>query len=330
VFVTGCHRSGTNLLYDHLLSSGAFAVYRGYLPVHKVLIPRFGRLGRIQNRKKVLSVWLKSKGFRRSELDPEDLRRKILAECRNGGDFIRIHMDEIARRQNVGRWAVYDPDALVHMRTIKKEMPDTLFLHIVRDGRDVALSLKKMGGFKPFPWDRENRSLAETALYWRWVVEKGRKYGQEIPADYAEIHYEDLICNPRKALDELGRFLDEDLDYEKIQRAALGRLRESNSSFQEDAELMKHPVQRWKERLSGAEISELEALIGDSLQKFGYALTSPQPLRRIGHLGRVVRRLYPALLDTKVWLKTRTPLGRLANLSVLELEARPEEDLRTV
>ena len=44
VFVMGCHRSGTNLLYDMLLSSGGFALYRGYLPIYKVLVPRFGRI----------------------------------------------------------------------------------------------------------------------------------------------------------------------------------------------------------------------------------------------------------------------------------------------
>ena len=44
VFVMGCHRSGTNLLYDILLSAGGFAVYRGYLPVYEILLPRFGSL----------------------------------------------------------------------------------------------------------------------------------------------------------------------------------------------------------------------------------------------------------------------------------------------
>ena len=57
VFVMGCHRSGTNLLYDTLLSSEGFAVYRGLLPVHQALIPRFGRLDRIENRRKLLAVW---------------------------------------------------------------------------------------------------------------------------------------------------------------------------------------------------------------------------------------------------------------------------------
>src|SRR5579863_9772580 len=93
VFVIGCHRSGTNLLYDTLLSAGGFAIYRGYLPVYKMLIPRFGGLRRPSSRKKIVETWLKSKGFRRSGLDVQQLTTKLMAECRNGGDFIRIVMD---------------------------------------------------------------------------------------------------------------------------------------------------------------------------------------------------------------------------------------------
>src|SRR5277367_2928143 len=73
VFVIGCHRSGTNLLYDTLLSAGGFAVYRGFLPVYKILIPRFGKFDKLENRKRMMEAWLRSKGFRRSELDAGDL-----------------------------------------------------------------------------------------------------------------------------------------------------------------------------------------------------------------------------------------------------------------
>src|SRR5437868_4967181 len=112
VFVVGCHRSGTNLLYDTLLSAGGFAIYRGYLPIYKMLIPRFGDLDNPENRKKLIHTWLRSKAFRRSGLDAQQLTGKLFAECRNGGDFIRIVMDEIARNQKAVRWAVYDPDNL--------------------------------------------------------------------------------------------------------------------------------------------------------------------------------------------------------------------------
>src|SRR5580658_440901 len=97
VFVIGCHRSGTNLLYDTLLSAGGFAVYRGYLPVYKMLIPRCGSLSKPENRKKLMEIWLRSKGFRKSGLDSEQLTARVLRDCRTGGDFIRAVMDEIAR-----------------------------------------------------------------------------------------------------------------------------------------------------------------------------------------------------------------------------------------
>src|SRR6202142_3054167 len=78
VFVMGCHRSGTNLLYDTLLSAGGFAVYRGYLPVYKMLIPRFGSLDRIENRRKATNAWVSSKGFRRAGLNAQPLTSKLL------------------------------------------------------------------------------------------------------------------------------------------------------------------------------------------------------------------------------------------------------------
>jgi hypothetical protein len=174
-----------------------------------------------------------------------------------------------------------------------------------------------MGGFKPFPWHRVNRSLNETALYWVWLVEKGRQYGREIPSDYLEVHYEELIREPQKVLPELGRFLDHDLDYGRIQAGGLGRLRESNSSFRHEEQQSGSPVERWKDRLSGREVAELETLIGDTLEEFGYSRATPgtgSPSLRL----RCLRSLYPAMLDSKFWLKMQTPLGKFANTSVLE------------
>jgi hypothetical protein len=318
VFVVGCHRSGTNLLYDTLLSSGGFAIYRGYLPIYKMLIPRFGRLDQPESRKKIVEIWLRSKGFRRSGLDLDQLSAKLRAECRNGGDFIRIVMDEIAQNQKATRWAVYDPDNVLHVPRIKADIPEALFVHIVRDGRDIALSLKKMGGFTPFPWQRSARGLRETALYWEWMVRKGRHYGKQIPADYFEVRYEDLVGDPRRTLAALGQFLDHDLDYDRIQSAGLGRLRESNSSFRQDEEQIQ-PVNRWKEKLSRKEIAAIEAVVGECLEESGYPLMTSGEERKVGMQEAWLRAVYPSFLDAKLWLKIRTPLGKLTNLSPLEL-----------
>ena len=56
VFVMGCHRSGTNLICDMLLSAGGFTIHRGYLPLYKKLMPRFGSMERAQTAKKSLRL----------------------------------------------------------------------------------------------------------------------------------------------------------------------------------------------------------------------------------------------------------------------------------
>ena len=272
VFVMGCHRSGTNLLYDMLLSAGGFAIYRGSLPVFETLIPRFGSMENRNNREKLLQTWLRSKGFRRTGLDAEPLSSRILSNCRDGGDFIRIVMDAVAESQGAARWAAYDPDNVLHVERLKASIPNALFLHIIRDGRDIALSLKKMGGFSPLPWDRsESNSLVATALYWEWMVRNGRDHGRRFPSDYVEIHYEELTTNPHEVLKKIGTFLDHDLDYDRIQAAGLGRLSETNSSFRDELggnskKEKLNPLGRWKERLSRSDVAAIEAAVGKCLR----------------------------------------------------------------
>jgi len=329
VFVMGCHRSGTNLLYDMLLSAGGFAIYRGSLPVFETLIPRFGSMENRANREKLLRTWLRSKGFRRTGLDAEPLSSRILKDCRSGGDFIRIVMDAVAESQGAARWAAYDPDNVLHVERLKASIPNALFLHIFRDGRDIALSLKKMGGFSPLPWDRsETNSLVATALYWEWMVRNGRDHGSRFSSDYLEIHYEELTTNPRDVLQRVGSFLDHNLDYDRIQGAGLGRLSETNSSFRDEAAESKeklNPLGRWKERLARADVAAIEAAVGECLEQTGYALSLPEAERRPGMRESAKRALYRNYLNTKMWLKLNTAAGRRVNLSVLELENEPPE-----
>jgi hypothetical protein len=321
----GCHRSGTNLLYDMLLSSGGFAVYRGYLPIYKTLVPRFGSMENAEHRKQILETWLRSKGFRRTGLDVEPLSARILNDCRNPGDFIRTVMDAIAQNQRVPRWAVYDPDNVLHMERVKRDIPNAIFVHIIRDGRDIALSLKKMGGFSPLPWDRATTpSLVATALYWEWMVRKGREHGAKYPSDYIEIHYEDLITRPQETLATLGGFIDHDLNYEQIRNAGLGRLSETNSSFKEESKKKEiNPLGRWKERLSPKDVAAIEAAVGKCLKETGYALSLPTSDRPGRIRGTWMQTVYPNFLSAKLWLKMNTPVGRMSDLTALELEDGP-------
>lgn len=92
VFVVGCPRSGTTLLYHMLLSAGDFAVYRAESQVFNLLLPRFGDLRIRRNRQHLMDQWLQTAMFTLSGLDPVRTKAKVLDECRNYGDFLRIYM----------------------------------------------------------------------------------------------------------------------------------------------------------------------------------------------------------------------------------------------
>jgi hypothetical protein len=177
VFVLGCPRSGTTVLYHMLLSAGGFAIYRTESNVFNLLVPRFRGMRSTSDWEELLDVWLRSKLFRVSGLDASEISAKIMGECRNGGDFLRIVMQEIARQQGVPRWADCTPEHLLYMKEIKRQIPDALFIHMIRDGRDVALSYAKQGWSHPLPWDRQD-CLGVAGLYWEWLVRKGREQGR--------------------------------------------------------------------------------------------------------------------------------------------------------
>jgi hypothetical protein len=320
VFVIGCHRSGTALLYDSLLSAGGFPVYRGAPYVHTTLLPICGDPSVRRNRERLVQLWQRSKPFRRTGLGAEDLRSRILEECKTGGDFLRLTMGELARRAGAWRWVAHDCDNIMYMPVIKREIPDALFVHVVRDGRDAALSMRKQHVVNPRLWPRK-RALLAWGLLWQWTVRKGRRFGERFPADYIEVRYEDLVRDPAKTLAVLGRFLDHDLDHDRIQRNAIGRLVSPNTVWEEETcQQTFSPIGRWKTKLSAAEIAEVEVLIGDCLEEFEYPLAArPRGSARLDPILSSMRVFYPRFFEAKLFLHSKTVVGRLANPGRLEL-----------
>jgi len=300
VFVLGSVRSGTTLLYHMLLSAGGFAIYRTESNAINLLEPRFGDLGKLQNRKKLMKAWLDSKLFRVSGLDAPSIEKKVLADVTNGGDFLRTVMEEIARKQSVERWADCTPDHLAYIDRIKQTIPDALIIHIIRDGRDVALSMEKQKWIKPLPWDH-HRPVIASAAYWDWIVQKGRRDGVRYGKDYCEVRFEELVQEPRRALAMVSEFIEHDLDYDRIQVNGIGSVREPNTSF---ANGNFNPVGRWRDSMSEPEVAQLEGLIGDTLRDLGYPLA--------GHAANLqrLRNTYRHYFDFKLWLKSKTPAGR--------------------
>lgn len=326
VFVLGCGRSGTKFLYHTLLSAGGFAVYHAESNAFNLLGLRFGNLARRGNRRQLLDAYYTSKLFQRTGLDPKDIDERVMEECRNAGDFLRIVMEAIARKQGVERWAESTPLHMLYLPLIKKLIPDALVIHIIRDGRDVTASLHRIGWIRPLPWDR-SRAFLVPAIFWRWIVSKGRRYGRAMSGDYLEVHYEDLVQNPRETLAKIGAFIEHDLDYDRIQQVALGSVHNPNSSFLGDGkETETATIGRWKKMFTPPQVRDVETSIGELLSDTGYTLETPPAELHSSAAVRFMNFLYPLYFDFKLWLKSDTPLARIADkgrMGKAELDANP-------
>lgn len=311
VFIVGCPRSGTSYLYHLLLSAGGFAQFRTQMNVFDVLEPIYGDLGIPKNKAKMMNEWLQSKAFDVSGLKAEEIKAKVLSQCRSASDFLRIVMDEVARKQGVDRWVDSTPTNIPHLLRIKRDFPDARIIHIIRDGRDVALSLDKRGWSRPLPWDRD-KGLMAAGLYWEWIVRKGRKLGSLLQPDYLEVRYEDLVKQPAQTLERVAVFLAHDLDYQRIRQTSIGSVKNPLTSFKEDLERGQFkPVGRWKDRFPPDQLVLFENLVGEYLEQLGYPLSRDSAQARHLFAVRRTRRVYLAYYEFKQWAKVNTPLSRL-------------------
>jgi hypothetical protein len=303
VFVLGCPRSGTTLLYDMLLSAGGFAVYLAESNVFTVLALRFGDLAERSNREKLLGVWLGSKLFRATGLNRQLIEQKILDECHNAGDFLCIVMGEIARSQGMQRWAENSPECLLHLPLIKQLIPDALVIHIIRDGRDVATSLEKLRYVHPFPWE-ERQSLIGSGVYWEWIVERGRAHGKRLGKDYLEVRFEDLMASPQATLNQVAHFIDHELDYNLIRQVAYGSVAKPNSSFKTESPGSSfNPVGRWRKAFSSEQLARFERMMGEILRELAYTPATDRAGEGMNPQMRAARFVYRSYFSGKLWFK---------------------------
>ena len=309
VFIVGSPRSGTTWLYHILLSSGGFAIYRTEPKVFTYLAPLYGGFRSRTQRERFLDRWLPTEDFLRSGLDATYLRKRILDDCTSAADCQRVLMDSIAEQQGAARWSDCTPDNLLYIEEIKRNFPDAIFIQMVRDGRDVALSTARQNWIRPLPWDK-GQSLLPAALYWEWAVGRGRAAGLRLGStNYIEVHYRNLVQRYDETLGRISKFISHDLDPSQIQRAAIGSVSKPNTSFS-DKPGSGHfePFYRWRSSCADSDLRLMEQAIGPRLSELGYQLFTPAD--QLMDSGRVDRLLYQLNFGLRFWLKSRTPLGQ--------------------
>jgi len=104
---------------------------------------------------------------------------------------------------------------------------------------------------------------------------------------------------------------------------ALGSVQSPNSSFRSDsAQKDLSPVGRWRKLVSPTELAQLESVLGDLLEQVGYQCESRSTQRTPTLAVRLMSVLYPAFWDLKLWLKSSTPLARIADIQRMGVRER--------
>ena len=106
------------------------------------------------------------------------------------------------------------------------------------------------------------------------MVRKGRAAGEWLGKDYIEIRFEDLVSDPRSVLGPLSAFLEQELDYERILKHAVGAVAKPNTSFRGSASGDFNPVARWRQQFNPQQLSRIEGLVGNTLRELGYELAT--------------------------------------------------------
>jgi len=105
-------------------------------------------------------------------------------------------------------WVEKTPRNALHVDTLLRMLPQSKFVHVVRDGRDVAVSMPKL--------EDAPRTVPECARLWAGYVSAGRSACRRHPECAIEIRYEDLVRSPRHVMTALCAHLDIELTPEML------------------------------------------------------------------------------------------------------------------
>lgn len=283
-FVVGVNRSGTTLLRMMLDAHPELA-----MPPETHFVPELidvAAAGR-STPEEYLAVITKQRewgDFGLTESQLLDAFRGI--EPLNPGDALRAFYRLYAERVGKPRCGEKTPIYVKSIRKIHDALPEARFVHVIRDGRDVALSIRDRA-VKEHPIER----IAE-----RWVrrIGQARRQSRHVP-HYMEIRYEQLVVETEPTLRRVCELFelpwdDAVLDYHRRSAERLGEMRrelpadERRTTLSVERRMATHArtterpnparVGRWREEMSVADRAVFESIAGDLLRELGYEVRS--------------------------------------------------------
>jgi hypothetical protein len=273
VFVLGFQRSGTTLLRLLLDAHSELAIPFESMSVIDFYHRRrdYADLSTTEQRARLVADLLAARGFSawRPAVTVADLD---LDQCTSYPAVIDQVFTAYARKCGKQRWGDKTPGYTRDVHILNELFPDAKYVHLVRDGRDAALSLLRQ------PWGPSD--FLSALEEWNEVVGWSRKMCRMLPRDrYLEIRYEDLVNDTEGVLRQITSFLSLPFEPDMLNGngAATGKLPERSVAFHTNLD---RPVDSslafdWRRRLSPADQAIALKIAGRLLGELGYPVEVP-------------------------------------------------------
>ncbi|MBV9494161.1 MAG: sulfotransferase [Acidobacteria bacterium] len=254
-FVVGSSRSGTTLLsvlldrHPRLCVTPETAFYNDVAP--KLWWRSERRLRR------VLETWRRLPEL---GLDAESVVARVRGRRWRAGDVLRAILELYAEKRGKPTAGEKTPQHLAHLRRIFRDFPEAKALCMLRDGRDVALSIAAM------PWGVPLRAAAQQ---WREAVQQMETIARNEPDRFRIVRYEKLAADPEGELRAIMMFLGEQFDARQLDAGIPSGVVLARS-MEWKGQALQPVVAATRRGGTGEEGAMLEQLLAAELDRLGY------------------------------------------------------------
>ncbi len=268
-FIVGCGRSGTTLLRMILSSHSRLSIppetyylapVLEQLPVDRSLSP-----DEVERAVKIMTTHYRWPDM---GIDAGEFTRQATALAnRRLRDIVEIAYAKHLADEGKARWGDKTPPYIRIVPRLAEMFPEARFIHLLRDGRDVAKSFQSVGWYGPL--------LHRNMVEWLGAIELDRRWRRSPLADrILVVRYEDLVRQTEKTTKDICAFLGEEFEpqmlvwEEKVDRLVPRR------ELYIHQKLRRKPsqadIERWRSEMSSWEMFVSEAFMGKDLARAGY------------------------------------------------------------
>ena len=271
VFIVGCPRSGTTLFRHIVDAHPKITISPEAQWIPKWFERRKGLTPDGMVMPKVVPLLLEHSKFALLDIGRGELETLVgNGQPVSYASFVTGIFDLYGKARGKSLVGNKTPDYARRMHILHALWPDARFIHLIRDGRDVALSLmawsrvsQKTPGTFP-TWKDDPVSTA--ALWWELNVRRGREAGRALgPELYREICYESLVTRPAEVCRVVCSFLGLPFD------DAMLRFHESRTSLRP----ITAGLRDWRTQMPAEDVERFEAAAGALLDELNYPRAIP-------------------------------------------------------